>query len=380
MNILYLVHDLSDAGVKKRTAMMRDGGAQVRVAGFRRSEQPPADVSGAPAVDWGRTYNGGFVQRVAAVLREIIGLKKHRALFVEVDIIVARNLEMLALAVRGRGLCKTPPVIVYESIDIHRLLLNNGPVGIVLRALEGWLSRRASALITSSPAFIDNYFKPRSRVDLPIKLVENKVYMPGVTVARNEMRSAGPPWRIGWFGALRCAKSLKILSDLARESAGRIEVIIRGKPSYDQMPDFDRVVGETPGVTYAGPYRYPDDLAVIYGDVHFTWAIDMFEEGLNSTWLLPNRIYEGGLYGCVPLAQSHVETGRLLTSLGTGVQLDEPLADSVRAFFNDVTPDHYRELAKAAQGVPVSRWLCGPDEGREFVSWLENLKRENGHG
>lgn len=380
MNILYLVHDLTDAAVEKRVAMLRAGGAdRVHVAGFCRVTEAPEMIAGCPALSLGRTYNGGFAQRIVSVLREAVLLGRHRDLFAEADIVIARNLEMLALAVRGRALCAADnkPVLIYESLDIHRLLLKDGAAGQVLRGLEGWLAARASGLITSSPAFVANYFETRSNVRLPVRLVENKVYGIAEQDVARVVRPAGPPWRIGWFGALRCAKSLKILSDLARHSDGQIEVVIRGRPAYDQMPDFDEIVAHTRGVRYGGAYNNPDDLAAIYGEIHFSWAIDMFEEGLNSSWLLPNRLYEGGLYGAVPLARAGVETGRFLARLNIGVRLDDPLDAALQSFFAGLTLERYQDLAQAILAVPVSQWLCDDKESRALVDWLSERAKEN---
>ena len=91
--------------------MLRDGGASVTVAGFRRTAEPVKHVAGCPAFNMGQTFNGGFVQRIRSVLRQIAGLHQNRALFENADVIIARNLEMLAIAVRGRSLCapKTHP-------------------------------------------------------------------------------------------------------------------------------------------------------------------------------------------------------------------------------------------------------------------------------
>ena len=66
---------------------------------------------------------------------------------------------------------------------------------------------------------------------------------------------------------------------------GKVEVIIRGRPSLDQFDDFTKQTTGIPGLSFKGPYKNPDDLQKIYSEVHFTWAIDMFEEGLNSSWL-----------------------------------------------------------------------------------------------
>ncbi|MBY0406858.1 MAG: glycosyl transferase family 1, partial [Rickettsiales bacterium] len=171
LQILYLVHDVSDPAVSRRIAMLKEGGASVTLAGFRRTPQALPNVT-----DFGQTFNGGFAQRILAVLQTVGSLHRHRALFAGADVILARNLEMLAIGVRGRSLCPRPPALIYESLDIHRLLLKPGPLGCSLRTLEGWMGRRAKALITSSPAFVREYFQNRSKLNLPILLVENKLY------------------------------------------------------------------------------------------------------------------------------------------------------------------------------------------------------------
>jgi succinoglycan biosynthesis protein ExoL len=88
-------------------------------------------------------------------------------------------------------------------------------------------------------------------------------------------------------------------------------------PSRAVFADFDADVADRPHVRYAGSYRNPADLAAIYGEVHFSWAIDYYESGENSAWLLSN-----------PVAISGVETGRRLSERGAGVVCDERLSCS----------------------------------------------------
>ncbi|HEU0118087.1 MAG TPA: glycosyl transferase family 1 [Alphaproteobacteria bacterium] len=374
VKILVLAHDLSDAAIHKRVAMLRAGGADVTVAGFRRAEEPVTDVAGLTPINWGRTYNRGFLRRILSVLWLAISMKTYRALFANTDVILARNLEMLALGVRGRSLCNPKPVLVYECLDIHSLLLRQDFVGTVLRKLEGWLSRRASALVTSSPAFVSDYFNKLSRVRLPIHLVENKVFDLNESAPVPSNISMRPPWVIGWFGILRCKKSLHILADLVRHSAGNLQVIMRGKPALDQLEDFDHVIATTPGMRFLGPYKSPDDLASIYSEVHFTWAIDMYEEGRNSSWLLPNRLYEGGRFGTVPLALADVETGKFLQQLGIGVTTQHPIIPNFGLFFKDLTGDQYQRLRQASSQPPAETWVCGRAACADLVGYLQSLK------
>src|SRR5262249_58869870 len=167
----------------------------------------------------------------------------------------------------------------------------------------------------------------------------------------------GPPWRIGWFGMIRCRKSLAILSSLAEVTGGAVQIVIRGQPAGAAFADFDTVLAGLPRVRYAGPYRNPTDLPSIYGDVHFNWAIDYYERGQN--WLLPNRIYEGSLYGAVPIALAGAETGRWLAERGAGVILDEPVEQQLIDFFRYLDNKTYSKLADQVEALPRTDLVSG---------------------
>ena len=372
LKILVLTHDVSDPATARRVTMLQVGGATVTVAGFRRSDQI-LEISGCPVIDFGRTRNGAFVQRVLMVLSSVLTLHDHQQLFDDADIVVARNLEMLAIAVRGRHLAAKRPSIVYEVLDIHRLLLRPDLLGIAMRSLEGWLSRRAAAVITSSPAFIESYFKRLSKVRLPIRLVENKILdLQGTLPPVPAERPSSPPWRIGWYGILRCHKSLMLLRNLVLQSRGAIEVSIRGRPALDAIPHFHEIVTTTPGLNYYGTYQNPADLAELYGSVHFTWAIDLYEEGQNSSWLLPNRLYEGCAYGAVPLAIAGLETSAFLHRLNIGVSIGN-LETGLPRFFSALTVGHYKILADAVIKVPPETWISKQSDCKLMVDWLQSL-------
>jgi len=132
-------------------------------------------------------------------------------------------------------------------------------------------------------------------------------------------------------------------------------------------------VAQTQGVKYLGPYKNPDDLAAIYHAAHFAWAIDMYEQGLNSSWLLPNRIYEGCLYGCVPIAIFSVETGAFIKRLNIGVAVKDPLVADLANFFKELTPETYRVLEQAVVAVPRSTWVTTRNDCKELVQFLAGL-------
>lgn len=367
-HILYLVHDLSDPAARRRVSMLKAGGARVTLAGFRRTEAVPAPPPEVDQFDLGRTESAKFAKRVLSVVRVLSKASSSAAMMQGVDAVLCRNLEMLQIGSRLRGLFAPQAALVYESLDVHRLLLSPGVAGATLRWLERRLASQCSMLLTSSPAFIDNYFRGRNRLDVPVTLVENKV--PGFLedAAGAPRCPHGPPWRIGWFGHLRCQRSLDILCEVARLGQGAVEIVLRGVPAEHEFRSFASQVSNTPHLVYEGPYRNPDDLAAIYAGVHFTWAIDFFEEGLNSAWLLPNRLYEGGLYGSVPIALSAVETGAWLERRGLGLRLGQAEAAEIAGRLGGLTTRDYESMRDAVLALPRSTWASDIGDCRKLLA------------
>ena len=380
MRLLYLVHDLDDAAVRRRRHFLRDGGAQVSMVGFRRQKEGTSR-SPSEGREIGRTWNGRLFRRIATALRAVLTAEAWQQEVEDADVILARSLEMLLVAVlvrRRRGI-RVP--VVYECLDIHRLMTRDDAVGIGLRWLERRLLHSCSLLVVSSPRFVEAYFLPYHQRFRRWTLLENKLLgseiasIPAFPAGRDPGAvPAGPPWRIGWFGIIRCRRSLHLLAALVRDSAGAVEVEIRGQPARDVVPDFDAVIASTPGLSFGGAYDRATDLAAIYGRVHFNWAIDFYEDGLNSAWLLPNRLYEGSMFGSVPLALRAVETGRWLARHDCGFLLDAPLDRSLAELFAGMTEAVYRDARRRIEGLDPDLLMETPASAAAFVSTLGQLR------
>ncbi len=352
MRVAYLAHDLHDPAIARRVRMLQEGGAQVRLIGFARGDAAPGDVAGLQPVLLGRTEDGRLGRRALAILAAAARLPAWSGAVAASDIVLARTLEMLLLATLARWLRAPRAALVYECLDIHRLMLAPGIAGRLMRALERHLLGRCSSLLVSSPAFLTRHFRRYPRLPAPI-LTENRLLAAEAATAPPgpASRPAAPPWRIGWFGVIRCRRSLALLAELARALPGQVEVVIRGRPARDAVPEFDHVVATTPGLSFEGPYDRATELGRLYGAVHFTWAIDFYEAGANSDWLLPNRLYEGSLHGAVPLAMADVETGRWLARHGCGVLLHDPAAE-LAPLFATLGQPAYLALHAQLAGLP----------------------------
>jgi succinoglycan biosynthesis protein ExoL len=372
VRILYLVHNLGDAAVLRRVRMLELGGAEVRVAGFAR---PGADLSALPGcLSLGTTFDARFAQRAFSVLVAGTRMASHFTTEPRPDIIIARNLEMLALANRLRRWAPDAP-LVYECLDIHRLMLRRDPAGRLLRGIERLMGHRAALLVTSSPAFLREYFERYHQSAAPTLLIENKIVDDAGRQGRNPLLAgpAGGPLRIGWFGALRCRQSLAELSAFSRQMAGQVEVTLRGRPALTEFDDFHAQVAAEPHLSYEGPYQAAD-LRTIYSEVHFSWAIDYFEAGQNSNWLLPCRVYEGCYHGAIPIALAGTETAAFLKRLGIGVVLENTRPETLARVLGGMGRDELRALAQAVARVAPEHFAFSAPDCRALVSRLEGLR------
>ncbi|WP_419730620.1 glycosyl transferase family 1 [Lichenicola sp.] len=385
MKVLYLAHDLADAAIRRRVRFLQEGGALVRLVGFSRVRNAGAH-DGTSGRLIGITRNGRLVRRIVSTAAAVLLSGRWHDEMRAADIILARSLEMLVIAVLVRARLRLGKPIIYECLDIHRLMTGNSLPSLAMRRIEQRLLNSCALLIVSSPRFIDAYFEPAHRRLPPWILLENKVLaselQDGATSCQaGSPRPDGPPWRIGWFGIIRCRRSLLLLASLVRGSSGTIEVEIRGRPARDVIPEFDAVVAATPGMRFGGGYDRAIDLPGLYMDVHFNWTLDFYEAGLNSEWLLPNRLYEGSMFGAVPLALASVETGRWFARQGCGVLLEEPLQPVLDRFFAGLDAGSYQSLQAAVGRIDRMALMESADSAAQFVDTLRGLHRRDApHG
>ncbi len=356
--IAFFAHDAADAAVRRRIQGFRDDGLEVVGFTMRRRDDVNPEWEN---VDLGRTFDGAYVQRIKSIFRGAKLAAAQRQKLASADVIYARNLDMLAtafLAKRYSGL-KTP--VIYEALDVHRLLTRKDLIGLVFRRIEGALLKRTRRLVVSSPGFLGNYFEKRHHGQYTASLIENRLAA-GADYADRPAPAlpAFSPLRIGWIGVLRCKRSLGLLTRLARELGPAIQIELHGAPALTEVPDFHEQIQDLQNITYHGRYRSPEDLARIYNDLHVVWAGDFMEAGFNSSWLLPNRLYEGGYFGVPAIAPEGTQTAKWITARGAGFTIDEDLArnllDLVRKLLGN--PDLIAARRKRLLELPVDVFIA----------------------
>ena len=382
--VAYFAHDWGDAAIKRRVAgFQRD---RIDVAGFAMHRTDSIQPDWVVA-DLGQTYDNKYLQRALSIPR---GAKRAQGPTLEqADLIVARNLDMLLVALEARRRAKLQTPVVYECLDIHRFVARDDAIGTVFRRVERRALRQCVGLWVSSPSFLSEHFAVYYPDGYEAFLLENRLQAPpGPRPSKTSLKAGSASLRIGWFGNLRCARSLSLLQQIARTHGDEVEIVLRGYPAKAEIPDFHQIVQAQPGLTFGGRYQWPDELVSIYGGVDVVWAGDFMDAGKNSDWLLPNRLYEGGWYACPPIATAGSQAGKWIAAHDCGFVLEEPLEKSLPALINTLVTDP-APILKARDrllSLPVDifvepngvlRKLVG--EAAASVAVPNNL-RQSGHG
>jgi succinoglycan biosynthesis protein ExoL len=114
-------------------------------------------------------------------------------------------------------------------------------------------------------------------------------------------------------------------------------------------------------------------MAAIYREVHFSWAIDFFEQGQNSEWLLPNRLYEGCRFGAVPISMGHTETGRFLSQQDIGILLPQPTSQALEAALGKMEEHRFGRLKARVLAHNPRTWSYDRSDCRALVEKLRRL-------
>jgi succinoglycan biosynthesis protein ExoL len=375
MIVTYFGSDLTDPATIRRIHVLRTAGVEVRVAGFRRSPIPILEVEGLPVVDLGQTFDRRLGRRCLKVLLRCLDMKMLRDLAKDSDVLLGRNLEMATMAFVARLWAGSRASVAYECLDIHRAFIGTGLTARLLRRWDSYILGRCKTLILSSPGYVPNYFETLD-VALPnVVLAENKRVMSSIHMPRPDSYDGGRrPWRIGWFGKLRCTDSFKILLGLARRYPDLLQIELRGQPPETVQALIAQHL-PIPNMKYGGPYTQ-NDLADIYELCDLAWGIEYFGRGSNSDWCLANRIYEGGYHNKPLIALAGTETAAWLRARGVGVVVGDPDVE-LGLFLADLTPEQYGLLYRACAAVPTSDLVWTTGECREFAARIAESPDQN---
>lgn len=342
---VYLGHDVTHTDARKRTLALEKAGATLKSFMFRRSKSNADYKAEWDNVELGVTEDRNYLKRIPALLKGLGVLLKHKQDLKDAKFIMARNFDMMFLAVMAKMLSGSKAKLVYDVPDVQEFFFGAGLKGKLFRAVERFMLARTALLCVTSPGYLRGYFEPVQGYEGKSFVWENKVLAEQLGEAPaeddlNAMRAPPEPWVLCWHGTLRCPRSMKILSEAARRLGPKIQLIMRGKPTDHPELFFESFDGLA-NARFGGEYKLPGDLLEIYGPAHFVWCVDYFDPDGNSPLLLPNRVYQGGYMGVVPIGAQGQETGDYIARNNLGPQLELPLVESLVDFFEKLSWEDY---------------------------------------
>ena len=251
--------------------------------------------------------------------------------------------------------------VVYEVLDIAPILAGHGLRSTLLRAIERLCLRHVSLLVLSSPGFHRCYFAPVQGYRGPWLLLENKLYPSPPPPPRHGKRPVGGPWVIGYFGLIRGEATVELIRRLAVRLGNRVRFRFAGVLTTVAQAQFDALLRDCPNVEYDGPYLPQQDLARLYREVDFAWALDLEHTEHNSRWLMPCRFYEAGFHGVPCLAVRDFEVGCAIDRQRIGWTFEAPLEESMAQFFERLTANEYDRVRQRLATQPANAFVARED-------------------
>lgn len=346
---------------------------------FRRLRGALARPPGFACVDLGVTQDLAYARRL---LRLVIGLwrsVRRSSLLRACDVVYARNIDMLGLAVLARVLSRSRAAVVYEVLDVRSAFLGDGPKARLFRLLERWLLRQCRLLIVSSPDYVGQYFGPVQGYSGEWLLLENKLAHDPASGPKLASPPPAPPWIVAWFGVLKCRRSFDILTAIADRLGDQVQIVMRGLPTESHVPLalIEQTCRARTNMIFHGAYDGARDLPAAYGAVHLTWAADFLDPDFNSRWCLANRIYEGGAFGAVAIAAAETASGRMIEREKLGWTINEPLEETAPRFLAGLDHSAYNHMRAGVLSAPRNLFI-DIDDTERLVAALRNLVSADG--
>jgi hypothetical protein len=159
--VVFFAFDIAEAAQLRRIGSIRALGHRVASVSFRRDNMRAGVGPDWPNLDLGPSSNNRYLLRLLRLGRAALRLWRGRDILGMSDVWIARNLDMVLLAVLMRRVSGQRQVrLVYECLDIHGLFTRADAVGAAMRWVERRMLARCDLLILSSPGFLDAYFRP----------------------------------------------------------------------------------------------------------------------------------------------------------------------------------------------------------------------------
>lgn len=355
MRINFIISTWGDSHQLNRFIRLKSMGMKPYVMSYLR-DYYPSKIS-EPDLVLGKLKNASYYQRIFQYFKGFFKLGKalitNKApvyLFGFDNLILVRLIH-LVIGKRNR--------VIYEIPDIRDFQTHKGLISKMLMAIYKWALSAVDIFVLTSPEFETGYFNSYLGYRLKKTIViENKIHedlIPQSKKVSSLSRLNKPPGYqlvIGYFGLLRCKRSLEILRELAIANSG-VLVVLRG--IFVEIPqEIEMDLKSLTNVTYLGTYKSPEDLATMYDEIDISWVAYPFsdKEVGNWKWARTNRYYEAGYFKTPMIAAEGTMDGENVKKGSFGLAVDLSKPNQVLAKLKSIRNDDLKLWRESIKNKP----------------------------
>lgn len=371
VRFVFILPVVGDARQSLRIKLLKREGVREDIFAFRRAYYD-SSLESARLKVLGTLRHGRYLRRMFAYLTAIGTIRRGVR---EADAVYVYGLDLAVLAWISSRMLRPGPKLVLELLDIRGILTKRGILPSMARALQGFIIPRVDMLIVPTEAFVSEYL--RKVVGVKVRrwmVIENKLDADSIPERTTERGRSGQvrkdgSIKIGYFGLLRCDRSLDVLMSLAARGGGDYTIDLRGfimTPGYSE-----ETLRERNYVTYGGPYKGDSELPELYNRVDMVWACYPFGEGRvgNWIWARTNRFYASCFFMKPIIAAEGSADAVEVTRWGIGAVVDlSDTAGCVRQLMG-ITRQDIRRWHRNLRKVPRDRYLYG-SEHKELIKQI----------
>lgn len=368
MKIIYILQVSSHARYWRRIDKMESLGVQSSVFAFERDNFYAGTKKTRQYESLGNIEQEKYMKRVFPLIKSI---KTMRSEIKKANVVYTFGMDTFIIGWLATLFNGNKPKFVYEVGDIRTIFTNKGIIPKIFRIIEKIILKRTDLLVVTSEAYIQEYFKGiQKSKKLNYHVIENK---PELELNVSNMKYKGSnnqKIRIGFFGVLRCYRTLEVLKRLMTEYEDKFELYIRGiisqgKDIVDEMKLLDNVKVE-------GEYKVPDDLPSMYNQIDIIWACYPYKgkEISNRMWAKTTRFYEACYFKKPMITLKGTQDSYYVTDKGIGLVLDLSDIDSSVEQLSKLTLKEINEMVKCYNEVSADVYTYS----NEHEKLIEKLK------
>lgn len=340
--------------------LWKDLGHTADVAAFCRTNE--SDIYHVD-VALGKVTHGRYFMRIPAYVLAAIKLIR---ILRSYDNAIVYTLDNFYLLKISEILSFRKVYTVLFILDIRDVLLKRGKIGGLYRQLFKQALRASDVVAVSSKNFIEDFARIYLKENVPNWIeIENKI-SPKI-VSKPSIYSRGlvkEPITIGYFGIIRCSRSIEVLYALMRSAPDKFRLILYG--SLLGVESSVQGLLALPNTEFRGAYHGVNDLERVYQSCDMVWACYPFssQKSGNFLWARTNRYYESFYFRKPMVVSRDTQDALNVYRFGIGIELDlRDVDNAVRSLL-------------AIDAALVNSWISAYEKlPREMVIYNDEFKR-----